>query len=259
MQLSWEFEVISRAISYPNLSVAASQIGLSQSQLSRILKRVEEALGLTLLDRDSKRKVSWNPIAHDLVSKFLKASRQWDADLQHFTAETEHKKRLRIGCLEGVSEAVVDFVSSLIHKEGELEEIDLDVLDLSDLEKQFFEGEFDLIFTSRSPGKKKFTHSIVLGFQKFENFKGSSDWVVRTPFEMANDKKMKQSKKRILTKSLWVKRLCVEKLKASAAIPSRLKSLSSGRTSQDISESLVFLIGAEELSRRIWSSVKNIA
>ena len=250
MKLAWEIEVLSRAIQYPNLSVAATQIGLSQPQLSRILQRVEADLGLLLLERDSKRQVSWKPEAIKLANVYSQISRSWDLELKHLQGSKQLKK-IRVGCLEGLSEVATEYIAKVVKLESSLEEIEIESLDLGELEKAFLAQEIDLMLSSRSPGKKKFQYLEVIGHQKFTSFQGTSEWQVKTPFEILKDSKLK-SKKNIVTKSLWLKTLCRDKLHASAMIPQKLnKKLP--KDSQDFVP--VFMIARDDFPKELWKEL----
>ena len=50
-----DLSLVSRAARFPNLSAAATRIGISQPQLSRVVSRLEKSTGITLLDRSSRR------------------------------------------------------------------------------------------------------------------------------------------------------------------------------------------------------------
>lgn len=258
MKLSWEIEVLSKAIFYPNLSVAASQIGLSQPQLSRILSRVEAELDIRLLDRDSKRKVSWRPEAEQLAQKYLKASRLWESELQSLNSSQDQIRQIKVGCLEGLSEVLMNYIEAILKYEKVLENIEIEAVDLGDLEKGFLLGDFDLILSSRSPGKKKFSYMENVGYQSFVHYAGTLNWVVQTPFENAQDSK-KKNKKTIITKSLWLKNLCREKLDASASIPQKPRKKNINTKSLD-SEKLspVFMIAQEYFPKGLWSELLKV-
>ena len=99
--LHWELTVLSKAIAYKNLSGAASPIGLSQPQLSRIVAKIEAELEIVLLDRSARRKSGWTPIAFKLAETYTKFSRSLDSAIHGVTAERE-PKYLKAGTLEGL-------------------------------------------------------------------------------------------------------------------------------------------------------------
>ena len=68
--LTYELSVLSKAVMHRNLSLAAVHVGLSQPQLSRLIQKLEGELRVVLLDRASRRKSGWTPVAHELVLAF---------------------------------------------------------------------------------------------------------------------------------------------------------------------------------------------
>src|SRR5688500_1926000 len=106
--LSWDLAILSRAIAYPNLSGASSHVGLSQPQLSRIVAKLEEQLGLTLLDRETKRKSSWTPAAYRLSEIYTKTFHNFRSEVGKLSdgLEPEH---IRVGTLEGLIPLAMSF------------------------------------------------------------------------------------------------------------------------------------------------------
>ncbi|MHA0112066.1 LysR family transcriptional regulator, partial [Klebsiella pneumoniae] len=70
----WDLSVLTRATQYANLSIAADHVGISQPQLSRIVAKLEDQLGLILLDRESRRKSAWTPAAHRLADIYSRTA-----------------------------------------------------------------------------------------------------------------------------------------------------------------------------------------
>ena len=100
-QLNWDLHVLSRSIAYPNLSAAATHVGLSQPQLSRIVAALEEQYGLQLLDREARRKAAWTPAAYGLVEIYSTTVRQFEGDIQKI-AHGQELTHLKVGTLEGL-------------------------------------------------------------------------------------------------------------------------------------------------------------
>ena len=101
-QVQWELSILCKAVAFENLSLAASNIHLSQPQLSRIVKRIEEELSLTLLDRKSKRNSSWTLVARRLAALVEKHNRILKQDLQGLSAHSQ-VTRLNVATLEGLT------------------------------------------------------------------------------------------------------------------------------------------------------------
>src|SRR6476619_4490077 len=121
--LSWDLSILSHAVAYPNLAGASAHVGLSQPQLSRIIAKLEAETGLTLLDRETRRKSSWTPAAYRLAEIYAKTFSNFRAELAGVegTAFPDH---LRIGTLEGLLPQAMPFCKSL------LDETDAMVVDL---------------------------------------------------------------------------------------------------------------------------------
>src|SRR3989344_761060 len=96
-----ELTVLSKAVAHKNLSGASAHVGLSQPQLSRIVKRIEESFSVVLLDRSAKRSAAWTPIAHRLAEFFQKKMRIFDHELEALIRAVE-TKQVQVGCLEGL-------------------------------------------------------------------------------------------------------------------------------------------------------------
>src|SRR4051794_20367369 len=95
-----ELSVLSRAVAFDNLSSAAGPVGLSQPQLSRIVSRIEQELGVVLLDRGAKRKSGWTPVAHRLAELFSKSTRHFQEQVQRMLQAAEPTE-IRVAALEG--------------------------------------------------------------------------------------------------------------------------------------------------------------
>jgi hypothetical protein len=206
------------------------------------------------MDRDSKRSVSWRPEALKLADLYSQLSRSWELELKSLSASKPFKK-IKVGCLEGLSEVATDYIAKIIKLESNLEEIEIEPLDLGELEKEFLDQELDLILSSRSPGKKKFQFLEVIGHQKFSNFEGRSEWQIKTPFELLKDHKSKK-KKNIVTKSLWLKTLCRDRLDASALIPQKLNKSSASKIPKESQDYVpVFMIAKDDFPKELWKEL----
>jgi len=230
--LSWELSVLSKAVAYKNLSGAASNIGISQPQLSRIVHRLEAELSGSLLDRGSKRKSSWTPLAHQIAEVYLRSVRSLNGEVQHLLTGSE-PKLIHIGALEGTIPLAVACGHHIL-KETAVETLDLNVYDLNLLEEQFFRGDLDLIFTIREPGRKKYTYSQLLGFQILENIESSPDYRVMSSFEYGTQGAGKIAKRKkepsagrsktLISNSLSVRRHWLDSFGGIGTLPSPVKT-----------------------------------
>ncbi|OQW54543.1 MAG: hypothetical protein A4S09_17445 [Proteobacteria bacterium SG_bin7] len=247
-----EMEVLAKAIHYPNLSAAAQNIGLSQPQISRIIKRLEEALDITLLDRSTKRKSGWLPMAFQLAEIFQQTVRKLTHDLENL--QTGHAlTHLRVGTLEGLSDFATRFCSRMFEN-LKISVLELDIFDITELETLFESEKFDVIFTFREIGKKKYRYSVVLGYQDLTR-KGSGNVEVVSPFEY--EKSFSRPKQRIkrqflISNSLTVRRNWIEKQNGVGIIPSTVKPPKSDYTKTEVP---VMVIGSELLTPTQWDKI----
>ena len=94
----WDLVVLSRAVAYSNLSTASRHIGLSQPQLSRVVKRLEEEIGCQLLDREAKRKSAWTNTALELAEEFSRGSKELARKIEA-ASHTAQQTEIRIATL----------------------------------------------------------------------------------------------------------------------------------------------------------------
>lgn len=248
--LWWELNVLSRAVVYPNLTAAAAQVGISQPQLSRIIGKLESEFGITLLDRSIRRKSSWNPIAHHLAETYVKAAQGLNANLQKALSGGE-PSLLKIGVLEGLITQALSLSKVAFAKSG-IHLLEVDVYDLNILEELFLKNELDVILTSREPGRKKFKHSRILGYQSLNFVQGKEGSILAmSSFEYGMQPAKRKSADRVLiSNSLAVKRGWIEKCGGSGSLPTEL-----GTKKTQLG---VYMIGLDSLSDKVWSRISNL-
>jgi DNA-binding transcriptional LysR family regulator len=250
--MDWELSVLSKAVAFANLSSAAGPVGLSQPQLSRIVKRLEDELQVVLLDRTAKRKSGWTPLAHQLADIYGKSSRQLSEQIRRLTEEESDPQLLRVGALDGLATVAADLIFQ-IFKRTSVRTIELDTLDLIQLEASFLKGELDLVFSGREPGRKKFQHVVRVGYQSLEAA-GRGETRVVSPFELAQDhapgKKTKHpdGERTLISNSLSVRRHWIEKFGGRGIIPTPMRKTTTGK-GKDLP---VLLVGQDALSPRLW-------
>lgn len=251
--LTWELSVLCRAVAYKNLSSAATHVGLSQPQLSRIVQRVEKQLQIQLLDRSSRRASTWLPIAFQLAEIYSLQIKNLEQRLQALTQPKEITN-LKIGLLEGLIPVVVPFAKSIWEKFSPKEMV-VDVHDLSRLEELYFKGEFDFIFTSHEPGRRKLPFSKIIGYQSLDLVnKGDGPWIM-SPFELATQRQKlkKEMRSIIVSNSLEWRRRWLENGSGKGTLPSALK-----RESSKAELHPVYLIGADQINDSLWAAIDKI-
>ncbi|HEX4924960.1 MAG TPA: LysR family transcriptional regulator [Bdellovibrionales bacterium] len=248
--LSWELSVLARSVAYKNLSGASAQVGLSQPQLSRIVSRLEGALGVVLLDRTVRRNSGWTPTAHRLAELFVRASRHLQSDLQK-VLEGTRLREVRIGALEGLMPAAMSFAQHVFDAGG-AELVELDIFDLNVLEESFQKESLDFIFTIREPGRRKHTYVRTLGVQTMNTIDKGREFTVVSPFEFSSRLKQKAKGKVLISNSLEIRKQWLAKHGGRGAIPSGI--LPGRQLRKDENE--VLLIGSEQLTPGFWETVR---
>lgn len=245
--LYWPLSVLSRAVDYKNLTGASQHVGLSQPQLSRIIKQLEEDLGVSLLDRKSPRHSSWTPEARKLAQIYKNSNRALVSTLQEFQEESE-QKQINIGCLEGLSILAKEFVNKAL-KNSPLQTVHLNIYDLNQLESKFLSSELDLIFTSRSPGSKKYEFNKTIGYQTFKTKVTDETVRVYSPYEYDFNKRKNKSKA-IISNSLFLRRNYVEDYGGKAQFPSEIKKGILPKNGVP-----VIALAQDFLSKKLWSLI----
>ncbi len=166
--LNWELSVLHRAVAFPNLSHASANIGISQPQLSRVVAKLESELGLSLLDREIKRKASWTQQAYKLADIYSRTVQRFQSDLT-LIKDTAWPKVIRIGLLEGLIPSFIK-VLNYIFTNTDIRTAQIFVYDTSKLEERFLENDIDMIYSFRVPNKKKFKHIKNIAYQRLEYF-----------------------------------------------------------------------------------------
>lgn len=218
-ELHWPLTVLSRAIAYKNATNAAQNIGLSQPQISRLINKIEINLGLTLLDKSSPRNTVWTADARKLAEIYNKSTRSLENSLTNLQ-EDRTPKTITIGTLEGLSTLAIKY-SQRLFSETKVEHVQLDVFDQNEMENHFLMAEVDLIFTSRAPGKKKYTFNKTLGYQRLEEYRGKSSIDVYSPYEYGLIKsKTKDKNKGFISNSLAIRSFYLTEGYGTGKLPS---------------------------------------
>lgn len=251
--LTYELSVLSKAVAHRNLSLAAVHVGLSQPQLSRLIQKLEGELRVVLLDRSSRRKSGWTPVALELVLAFQRGLGRLEAEILAVTQESDVNE-LSIGSLEGLASIAMGFVHQFFNKLS-IQRIDLDVLDYQDMDSLFMSGKLDLIFTARPPSKQKFKNMVEVGYQQIEKVSKDKNFLVLSPFEhaQAQHHEKNEYKKMLVSNSLNVRNRWLEDFGGTGMLPVDAKR---GKGKGHYS---VYMIGHDLLAPAVWEKISSLA
>lgn len=242
--LHWPLSVLSRAVHFKNLTGASVHVGLSQPQLSRLVSQLESEFSVTLLDRTAKRKSTWTEAALKLAEIYSQNSRKLQGQINEaLVAQVPHN--LNIGTLEGLSPLAIK-ASHALFQHKDVHSIELDVFDQNDLEKRFFNGDLDIIFTVQYPSKQKYKYAAEIGYQSLETIKSSSDYLVLSPYERGRLKK-KPSGKVFVSNSLMLRKTWLQEYGGQGTMPSTIQK-GSGRNLVP-----VLMIAPDHFNLSLWN------
>ena len=253
-ELHWPLAVLTRAIRYKNLSGAAIQIGISQPQLSRIIKKIEQTLQINLLDRRTKRSSQWTKEARKLAQIYLESEDVLSRKLSHLQ-NSQKLRQIRIVTLEGLL-SIACKVSLFLEKDLGVQNIFIDVLDLNEVSERIVSGQTDLALTSISPTRGKLQRRKIIGYQDLvRQSSNTNQYQILSQFEYLglskNQKKNLESQKTLVSNSLTLRKYWHETFGSqSIQLPSELK-LKNSKGRQE-----VLLLGAEFLPESIWRRVE---
>lgn len=271
--LHWPLSVLGKAIHHKNLSAAADHIGLSQPQLSRLIAKLEDELGVVLLDRAARRKSGWTPIAYKVADVYDRNSRKLSAALQEVQSD-DQIQHLSFGTLEGLVPLAVEICQSMF-RSTKIPVVELNVYDLSELEEHFEKDELDLILTCREPGRAKTKYLRPLGWQDLtiveahDKSAGTLDGAelkVLSPYEHANliqtgkrnaskrEKDETAHSRLLVSNSLAIRRLYIEDFGGRGQVPSRVMP----KRPNTNTEKPVYLIGSDIIAPGLWEKLANV-
>lgn len=164
---SWELSVLSRSVDYPNLSGAALHVGLSQPQLSRIVRKLEDELHVPLLDRRVRKLAAWTPQARELAKLWSRNLSLFEAQLQGLggdKAKITWPKLFRVGAEPGLVPAASEFAHFLFERFG-ADKIEFEVQERSALEEACRLGDLHFICISRESLRRVSEFTRRIGWQ----------------------------------------------------------------------------------------------
>lgn len=252
-RLAYELSILSRVIAYPNISTASLQVGISQPQISRIIKKIEDELEINILERQSKRHSSWAPIAYKITESFNDYKSRFEEHLKSLTHSEEYEE-IKIGTLEGLIPFSIQ-LAELLFKKTSLKIIKLHVYDRDFLDESFLKGNLDLILTFNPQLKRKSNYEIILGYQTLENIKNDGAYLVKSSFEFTSSHLKKTNyklKKTLVSNSLEIRKSWIQKYGGEGILPSSV-SLKAYKGA-----SPVVLIGHESISVKLWHTIQDL-
>ena len=254
-----ELAILVRAVAFPNLSTASTHIGVSQPQLSRVVQKLEEGLGLPLLDRTARRNSGWTRRALGIAEAYARAAARMDAELAQ-VLEGGTTESLRIGTLEGCIPYTNRMLARLLDSLP-LKRLEIDVEDVGGLEEQFLKGGLDVILSLRSPGRKKYRHELELGTQLLEQVRrrplGGREVQLLSSFEAATRSGPgREGALQVVSNSLAVKRHWLEELGGESFIPGELQKRKLPPSEPHVT---IWMVGSELLPQSVWGALVGAA
>jgi hypothetical protein len=247
-----ELQTLAKCVKYQNLSQAAAHVGFSQPQLSRVISKIEGELDVVLLDRTARRKSAWTPMAFKIAQTYSQGVEKLNSELSGLLDSTS-VTHLNFGSLEGMVPIAANIIHSLIKPAG-LTSVDLQVYDLSELEVGFSKNQFDVILTNREPGKRKYAHQVLVGYQNIDLIKESDKFLVYSSFEfstLGTKSRKKPSQPLIISNSLFARKYWLENFGGTGSLPSSISTKKPGR--KDFGS--VYLIGSDALAHKTWNTI----
>lgn len=248
--LHWPLTVLSKAVHFKNLTGASAHIGLSQPQISRLITQLERQFEVTLLDRTSKRKSAWTPAAYRLAEIYTQNARKLQSSIQEVIAD-QMPCHIHIGSLEGLGELAMRVAQALLSAPN-IQTVELDIFDQNDIEEKFYNGDLDIIISSREPGKKKFKYRLEVGGQSMDTFDSKSDFFVFSPYEYGLIKK-RPNRKTLISNSLSIRKQWLKNYGGHGQIPSEI------RRTRTRDQMPVLIIGTDLLNEKVWKRVEEAA
>jgi hypothetical protein len=247
--LSWDLSILSRATAYANLSTASAHVGLSQPQLSRIVAKLEEQLGVPLLDRESRRKSSWTPAAHRLAEIYTKTLLGFRAEVNALASGVTPRE-LKVGTLEGLVPVALGFCHAVLTGTA-VGIVQLDILDTSFLEERFAKNDLDLIFTAHDLGARKYRHVKALGYQQVEAIR-NGDLMLFSQFEYASTRhKGIETEKAFVSNSLRVRQDWMARYGGTTSMPTPVTPKRTGRKG----ELTVVAVAHDNMPSGFWTEI----
>jgi DNA-binding transcriptional ArsR family regulator len=254
-QLAHELEILTKIVKYKNLTQAAEHVGMTQPHLSRVIRKLEDELGVPLMDRSNKRKPEWSQHAPRLVEIFEANRRNLTYQIADYLEDLVPRS-IRIGCLEGMVPFVTEFVSAVV-SQYECDIVDLVVFDVAKLERRYLTGQLEFLFNISLPGKGHFERVIEIGYQELTKIETRDDIRVCSLFEynhFIKDKSKKEIRTNIVSNSLAFRQEFFNRHGGYGRLPSPISS-SKPRSKQ---HNTVYFVGSNEIPQSFWQECSKI-
>jgi hypothetical protein len=213
----YELSLLTKAIPYPNLTIASRHVGLSQPQLSRILQKLEHTLDVTLLNRSSKKRSTWTKAAYDLADFYSEKEKNLTRELNEVCQSSGIPKNIRMTTLEGLADIGVSCSNHLLSTE-EIDVVEVDIHDLTELHDNLEASRYDLAIASTLPESKEMFHAYKIGWQKLQAYGKETNIAVLSSFEARLNNPTSQ-KKKIISNSLAVRKNWVDRYGGQTSAP----------------------------------------
>lgn len=141
-----------------SLSYAAGRLHLTQPAITRRLQRLEEALGVTLLDREQKPARA----TEQGLSVYRACLRVLDAteDLRSVVGQAPHARHFRLGISRGVVDAVLSPIVLMLKAKFPELELDVNTSETLMLRSELRQGSYDAVIVylreNRAPDPREF-------------------------------------------------------------------------------------------------------
>jgi len=211
-----------------------------------MIAKIEEELGIELLNRQVKRKSSWTPQALQLAQTYDLHQRKLDHAVRTMQSN-QMVRQIHFGTLEGLTELAVT-LSERLFKKLKLETVILDVFDRAELEAKFLAGDLDVILNTRvvSRGKPKFMQ--VCAYQNLDQVDKGGDYQLYSSYEFSqrSRKGKAPAARTVVSNSLHVRRLWFERFGGRGSMPSAAAD-KPRRGSDEI-----LILGGDWLDTKVW-------
>lgn len=154
-----KYETLIRVAELKNVTKAAEELGYSQPNISHIIRRTEEELGVRLFNRGNRSILSLTPAGAELIP-LMKQAEDIERMIQK-VARTYQTDTLRIGCFYSVSVYWLPFILERFTAQHPQVKVSIVQSDsYSELERMLSQGDIDCSFYAGNYSKK-FEHTFL--------------------------------------------------------------------------------------------------
>lgn len=154
-----KYETLIRVAELKNVTKAAEELGYSQPNISHIIRRTEEELGVRLFNRGNRSILSLTPAGAELLP-LMRQAEEIERTIQK-VARIYQTDTLRIGCFYSVSVYWLPFILERFTEQNPQVRISMVQSDsYSELERMLSQGDIDCAFYA-GHYSKKFEHTVL--------------------------------------------------------------------------------------------------